>query len=311
MIDYTVDALVTDIKTTASIPTSQPRFSTEGIVKIMTRILQSKIVPMIMSCREEYFVDYEDFLIEQGNTTGYAIPSTAVGMKIRDVVLVNQSGLLNLTSLPRLSLEQISGYYFGQVVPFGFYIQNNRVILWPPNQTTQSNTLRMYFLRRTNVLTPSVNCGQVDSVATDIITLTADAPTDWAIGTVLNAIDNNPGFDTKARDLTITAVSSANVTVDSDVSALIFPDYWIALNGYSPIAQVPVELQQLLVQGTSLEILKSLGDTEGYQKLEVEYKDLTKFCMNVMTPRSDGNVKKCIDAGNGIADWCGFRWRSG
>ena len=130
----------------------------------------------------------------------------------------------------------------------------------------------------------------------------------WANGTILNAIDNEPGFNTIASNREITNISGNDVTLD-DVTD-IEEDFWMALEGYSPIAQVPVELQQLLVQGTALEILKSLGNTEGYQKLEIEYKDLTKFCKDAMTPRSDGNPKKAISAGNGLAEWCGFQWKS-
>ena len=307
MIDYTVDTLVTDIKTTASVPAAQPRFDPAGIIKIMTRILQSKIVPMIMSCQEEFFVAYQDYTIVQGNIIGYPIPKDAVGMKVRSVVLVNQASLTNLTALPRLSIEQISGYYFGQTVPFGFYIQNNNVILWPVNQTTPANTIRLYYLKRTNVLTSSQNCGQVESIAGNILTL-SNVPSTWANGTILNAIDNEPGFNTIASNREITNISGNDVTLD-DVTD-IEEDFWMALEGYSPIAQVPVELQQLLVQGTALEILKSLGNTEGYQKLEIEYKDLTKFCKDAMTPRSDGNPKKAISAGNGLAEWCGFQWKS-
>jgi len=307
MIDYTVDQLVTDIKTTASVPAAQPRFTTDGIIKIMTRVLQSKIIPMMMTTREEYFVDYEDYTIVQGNTTGYAIPTNAVGMKVRSVGLLNQSGALNLTNLPRLSLEQISGYYYGQYVPFGFYVQNNNIILWPPNQTTPSDTLRMYYLRRVNVLTSSVYCGQVESIAGNILTL-SDVPLSWVVGDTINAIDAEPGFNTVAREREITLISGNDVTLD-DVTDIAVTN-WIALDGYSPIAQVPVEVHQLLVQAASLEILKSLGDTEGYQKLAVEYKMLVSYVMDVITPRVDGSVKKAIPAGNGIASWCGFGWRS-
>lgn len=307
MIDYTVDQLVTDIKTTASVPAAQPRFDVAGIIKIMTRILQSKLVPMMMTVREEYFVDYEDYPITQGNLTGYAIPTNAVGMKVRSVALVNESGVLNLTNLPRLSLEQISGYYYGQYVPFGFYVQNNNVILWPPNQTTPSNTLRMYFLRRVNVLTSSENCGQVESILGNVLTL-SNVPAAWVVGDTLNAIDARPGFDTKARDRAITLISGNDVTLD-DVTDISVTN-WIAENDYSPIAQVPVEVHQLLVQAASLEILKSLGDSEGYQKLEFEYKQLVGYVMDVITPRIDGSIKKAIPAGNGIAQWCGFGWRS-
>lgn len=306
MIDYTVTPLVADVRTTASVPTVQPRFGVDGILKIMTRIMQTKIVPMMMTAQEDYFIDYEDFDIEQGNVTGYAIPNDAVGMKVHNVCLLNNSSVLNMTTLPRLSINRISGYYFGQVVPFGFYIQNNNVILWPPNQTSPARTLRMYFIRRTNVLVDPDECGQVDSIATDVFTM-SNVPTDWAVGSVLNAIDAEPGFGTTARSLTISNIAGSDVTLSP--YANVAETNWLALNGYSPIPQVPVEAHELLVQGTALEILKSLGNTEGYKKLMVEYKEMTGFVMDSITPRADGNPKKAISGGKGIAEWVGVRWR--
>lgn len=299
--------MVEDVRDIGSIPYAQPRYGEDGIIRVMQRIMTTKIIPMIMRVREEYFVSYEDFTIEQGNTTGYPIPSRAVGMKVRDVALLNQSGLLNLTNLPRLSLEQIGGYYFGQVIPFGFYIQNNRIILWPPNQTTPTNRLRIYYLERRLVLTSTQNCGQIESIAGNVVTLT-NVPAAWANGTILNAVDNNPGFDTVAAELEITNIAGNDVTLDTVED--LADGYWIAEEGYSPIAQIPVEAHELLSQATALEILKSLGDTEGYQKLEREYAQMTNDVMNVINPRADANVKKTVQAGNGIADWCGWRWRN-
>lgn len=304
--DYTVDTLVTDIRTTGSVPSAQTRFDDDSIINIMTRIMRTKVVPMMMTMREEYFVEYTDYSITQGNLTGYAIPTNAVGMKLRAVCLVNNSGQLNMTQLPRLSLEQISGYYFGQVVPFGFYIQNNNVILWPVNQTTPANTIRLYYIARTNKLTASTNCRQILSITGNDVTL-ADVPGAWTTATMLNAIDPLPGFNTQASSIDITNISGDTLTLD-DASALEEDD-WLAEDGYSPIAQIPVEAHQLLVQETALEILKSLGDTEGYNKLMIEKKELTSFIMSTINPRSDGNPKKAISAGNGIADWCGFRSR--
>lgn len=307
-LNYTTDELIDDVKTTASIPEAQPRFSTTGILRIMTRILQSKIVPMIMSVREEYFVNYEDYDIDPTNTTGYKIPSTAVGMKTRSVVLVNQSNQLNITSLPRLSLEQVSGYYYGMYVPFGFFVQNNNVILWPPNQSSLTNTLRIYYLERTKNLVLEEEAGQIEVIAGNVLTL-SNVPTDWATGTMLNGIYGIPGFETVANDREITNIASLDVTVD-DVTGLTVGD-WVSLQGYSPIAQIPVEAQQLLVQATALEILKSLGDTEGYQKLEIEYQTMVKYVMDVLSPRVDGSPKKVIGSGSGISEWVGFgSWSS-
>ena len=304
--DYTVDVLLGDVRTTASIPNVQPRFDDLGLLRIMTRILQTKVVPMIMACREEFFVDYKDYAIIQRNLIGYAIPSNAVGMKVRDVCLVNQTAMMNITTLPRLSLEQIGGYYFGQVVPFGFYIQDNNVVLWPVNQTTPCNTIRLYYIRRSNELIETTYCGKVLSVAGNDVTLVS-VPGDFGTGFVVDGIDDLPGFGVLANAQTISNVSGDTITI-SDASKLSAGD-WICPTGYSPIPQVPVEAHQLLVQETALEILKSLGDQEAYQALMVEKKELTAFVRAAMTPRADANPKKCISGGNAIADWCGFRWR--
>jgi hypothetical protein len=305
-VDYTVDVLLGDVRTTASIPNVQPRFDDPGILRIMTRILQTKVVPMIMACREEYFVDYLDYTIIQRNLVGYAIPPNAIGGKLRSVVLVNQSGLLNLTTLPRLSLEQIGGYYFGQVVPFGFYIQNNNVILWPVNQTTPSNTVRLYYLRRANELIGTASCAKVLSVAGNDVTCVA-VPGAMITGSVVDGIDDLPGFGVLANAQTISNVSGDTITI-TDASKLSEGD-WMCPSGYSPIPQIPVEAHQLLVQETALEILKSLGDNDGYQTLMVEKKELTGFVRDSLSPRADANPKKCKSGGNAIADWCGFRWR--
>jgi hypothetical protein len=306
MLNYTVDELISDVRTTASIPEAQPRFSDDGLLKIMTRVLQSKIVPMMMAVREEYFVAFKDYEIVQGNVTGYKIPSDAVGMKARSVVLLNQSNTLNMTNIPRLSLEQVSGYYYGQYVPFGFYVQNNNVILWPPNQTSPTNTLRIYYLSRTKNLVYSDEAGKVDAINSNIVTLES-VPDTWAVGNIVNVIYGEPGFETVLSEAEILDITSLDVTLDT-VTGITIGD-WVALKGYSPIAQIPIEAQQLLVQATSLEILKSLGDNEGYQKLEIEYQRMSQYVMDVISPRVDGSPKKAIGA-NSIGDWLG-PWSNG
>jgi len=307
LLNYTTDELIDDVRTTASIPEAQPRFTDDGLLKIMTRVLQSKIVPMMMACRKEYFVTFQDYEIDQGNTTGYKIPSDAVGMKARAVVLLNQASALNMTNLPELSLEQVSGYFYGQYVPFGFYVQNNNIILWPPNQTSPTNTLRIYYMARTKNLVYAENAGQVEVIAGSVLTL-SNVPDTWTTGNLVNVIYGDPGFETVLSNAEITNISGSDVTLDvvTDISV----GDWVALQGYSPIAQVPIEAQQLLVQATSLEILKSLGDTEGYQKLEIEYQQMVKYVMDVISPRVDGSPEKAISSGSGLMDYTG-NWANG
>ena len=162
-VQYTTTQLVAAIKRRGSIPSSQQLFTTEDFVALANDEMETVIVPSIMSVREEYFVGYTDIAVASSNTpVEVNIPADAIGQKLRDVCWVDTNG--QLTSIPRLELEQASGTIqldsYGQ--SSGFMVRANKIILYPSNQGT--GTLRLYYFKRPMQLASSQNSGQITAI---------------------------------------------------------------------------------------------------------------------------------------------------
>ncbi len=307
-VSYVIENQVTDLGVIVSRPNVDLQYSDTEIIEILDRVLRSKIVPLLMSVREEYFITYTDYTIEQGDTTGIPIPTDSIGMKLRQVAVVGNNQPQSVVSMPRLTLEQVNGTFPSQPVPQGFYIQNNSIIIWPV--PTAQMIIRLYWLKRPLKLTASENCRQIVSIDTgaETITLSSDVPDDWSAGS-FSSIRSTPGFD--SQTIVATAVNGSLMTF-ADVDSYDFEvGDWIAQLGYSNIAQIPIELFELQTQGGACEYQKGLGDTEAYQKLKVDYEAIKSDCLTVITQRVEGVNKKITTNGNGIADWTGSpgaRW---
>ena len=84
---YTLDDLIANIKIRGTIPTSQQMFTDSRFAAIATDEMQTTVVPQIMSCREDFFLVYEDEAITPG-TNAYSIPERAIGLKLKDLMIV-------------------------------------------------------------------------------------------------------------------------------------------------------------------------------------------------------------------------------
>lgn len=286
---HTTTHMIDDVKRIGNIPISQSTFSAADIVDYLNDEMESVLVPLLMSVREEFFVTYTDSDIT-ASTTSFAIPSTAIGQRLRDVVLVDTSGSSTVyTNLPRLTLEQIASE---TGATRGFHIIGNTVELYPSDAFI-GLTIRLYYFKRPNRLVIESATGQIQSINTGTNTLTLAAlPNSWTTSNTVDGIAANQPFNTVASGLTVSNISGFEITV-SDVSALQVNDY-IALEGTSPFAQLPTEAHQLLVQGTKVQMLESQGDTEGWKIAKVKYDATMKSLINTITPRVDGQYKKVV-----------------
>jgi hypothetical protein len=299
-VSYTTTQLIASIKRRASMPTSQQLFTDQAFIDLATDEMESNIVPMIMSVREEYFVKEIDYTIT-ASQIAYAIPPRAIGMKLRDVVLVTNPNTpqYSISSLPRLNLEDISNDVGSPyITPVGFYLKNNDVILYP----TPANTgtyLRLYYLERPLTLCTTSNAGQITSINTGTNEVTLSfVPNDWVVGDTINAVSSVPGFQTTVVSAEITALSDPTVTLDS-VDDLSVGD-WISLEGFSPIPQIPVEAQIVLAQATAVKCLEALGDREGMAAAERKLEQNKHDMLTMLNPRVDGAIQKVTNAGTGI-----------
>jgi len=292
---WTTSDLISSIKTRAMIPTSQITFTNEDLLSLADEELQTVIFPMMMSVKGDYFVTNDDQTIT--SAAEYPIPPDAIGLKIKDCFWIDPSDSeLREIQIPQVNLSDVTNQYI-QGWTWGFYIQNNSVIL-TPNQMT-GMTLRQKYYRRASKLIETSAAGQIVSIntGTNEITL-SNVPTTWAIGDDLSAVDQNPGFLTLASGLTIVAVTSPVVEI-ADVSLLSVGD-WICLDGDSPIAQIAPEAQPILAQSVAIKCLEALNDP-GLVSAQQKFEQIKSNFIQTMTPRVDNQAKKIVNRSGTLA----------
>lgn len=305
---YSVEELIENIKRRCSVPTSQLTYTPEDFALLANDELQGSVVPLIMSAREEYFVDFidvpntEDGIIE--------IPEQAVGAKLRTVAYKQGGSPLTLINLPRIDLDVVSGVGFANYNTLaGFFVQGNKLVLYPNTSVPAGTIIRLYYYKRSLVLADPSRYGQIISVDelsnTVVLSFT---PYDWAPGTKLNVVSQKPPFDVVAPEVEIVSISAPSVVLSSVVG--IKPGDYISDLGYSAIPQIPVEAHAYLAQLTAIKCLEGLGDREGMQAAQAKA-DLLKTSLLVMvSQRVDGSPKKVVNPSGGLRINSGM-WRRG
>jgi len=302
---YSTEQLIGMIKRACAVPTSQLTYTDNDWALMATNMLQTMVVPLIMSTREDYFVTFEDVL---SPADGYiAFPEHAVGAKLRNVCYISQRNPLILINLPRIDLDVVAGVGFFNVWTLaGFYVQGDNIVLYPNTSVPTNTPIRLYYYRRTLDLAAPSEYGQIQSINTGDNSIVLDnVPFTWETGTELNAIGSQPNFTITAEP-TIVTVSTPTIFLDS-VDGLSVGDYVSDL-GYSAIPQIPVEAMNYLAQLTAVVALEGLGDREGMaaaEKVSVAFKE---NLLTMISQRVDGSVKKVINPSGGLRIGAGS-WR--
>jgi hypothetical protein len=295
---YATEQLIENIKRRCSVPTSQLTFEDADFVALANDELQGEVVPLIMSAREEYFVEHVDVTVPGDRAID--IPAQAVGAKLRSVVYLKQQNPLVMVNLPRIDLDVVAGIGFFNMYTFaGFYVEGNQLKLYPPNSVPTNSPLRLYYFSRSLVLTDPANYGIVESVDANTNTvILSSLPADWQAGDKLNAVSALPNFAVTAKELEIVAVSSPSVILDS-VVGLNVGDY-VSRLGFSAIPQVPVEAHAYLAQLTAVKCLEAIGDRPGMEVAQAKATKLKDNLLIMMSQRVDGSVKKLVNPSGGL-----------
>lgn len=295
---YSTEELIENIKRRCAVPTSQLTYTNADFVALANDELQGEIVPLIMSTREEYFVDYVDVSSTADGVIPF--PEDAVGAKLRSVCYVQQTSPLVLNNLPRIDLDVVAGVgVSNQAAMAGFYIQGNDLVLYPNTSVPVGTQLRIYFYRRSLVLASPSTYGQVQSVDPNTNTVVLDfVPSAWVVGTNLNSVSGKPNFSTTNSLAAIVSLSSPSVVLDS-VEGIEAGDY-ISELGYSAVPQIPLEAHAYLAQLTAVKCLEGLGDTNGMQAAQAKADLLKKSLLIMISQRVDGSIKKIINPSGGL-----------
>lgn len=298
--DYTVDGMVSDVRNDYITPQSQNLFQDTDIVKHLDKAMRTKIIPLINSVREDYWVNNFDQAVT-GTSSGYTIPQRSSGAMLVNVVFVDPNN--NLIELNRLTSKKISSTFpFGYQLPlytYGFYMQDDKIFLYPQQaQTATQYTLRMIFMRRPNNLTLVSNCGKITNIVSNVITVD-NIDTTWTTATTFDIIQNFPQFTSIDDDASITNINSATneITLTSAPTDLAIGMY-LCPTLMSCIPQIPYEAYDVLIAATAARIARSLGDSQGLQLAEKNYEEASKDFVKLIEPRVQEATKKIVNRNN-------------
>lgn len=305
---FNMEVFIENVKRRCSVPTSQLTYTNEDFALLANDELQGEVVPLFMSAREEYFVDYVDIPTTSDGTI--EIPDYCIGAKLRTVAYKQAGSPLTLINLPRIDLDVVAGVGFSNYQTLsGFFVQNNSLVLYPNTSVPVGTTIRLYYYKRTLELAAPSQYGQVLSVDPNTNTVVLSfVPSTWEVGTKLNSVGSKAPFDISNGDLEITGLSAPSIILNS-VEGIEVGDY-ISELGYSAIPQIPIEGHQYLAQLTAAKCLEGLGDREGMNAALAKAQALKQSLLVMISQRVDGSPKKVVNPSGGLRINNGL-WRRG
>lgn len=315
---YSTDSLLPMLRLLPLMPSVQALFSNSDLVNVMDFEMSSKILPLIDNQAEEYFIVPSDIPYIQSVRT-YSLPVRATADKLRSVSFVDSNN--NEIRIPRLRPEDImsnvnsTGLAINPAL-WGFYLQNDKVILYLGSFTGSSNAykfLRLRFVRMPSTLVQEAACGQITAIAGNVVTISS-LPSTFTTSLTYDIVSNSPQmFVSQGDDLTITTITpltapAASITFTSlpqDVlgNTLAQVGDWVCLAMQSPIPQIPFKPGfQLLLQLSAAKCLEIHGDTQGFNVAMSQAADMKNYFISVITPRVDGNVIR-LTTPNSLYGW--------
>jgi len=309
--------LLADVRRSGMLPDSTPSgVADDDILAHATKEMYSRLVPLVLSVREEFFVQ-QDVVPLVANQQFYRVNERAIGNKLRDVYLVlpdsSQQRLARLT--PEAATEFLANPS-GAVYPWAYYMENDSVMVLPtPTASGQASLMLKYLMRPNRLRTDDTNhTPRIKTVYPNIPSAGTTRITHNGGGgfahttTPLDIVSTKPGFRTLMISTTPTGSGTYLGDHYVDVPSSALPsDFSTANNGggadfgdmlsvseLSAVVQLPPELHNLLYQRTLCRVLQSIGDLESLQAAEANAQQMERDAVGMIANRVESTAKKVV-----------------
>ncbi len=283
----TADRLLTGIKRRITLPASQALLTNEDILAFADDIISSRIVPMIESINQEYFVYKTDVPLVAGQSE-YSIPYRAIGRGLRDLKMQDANN--NLRNIALIALEDAQVYQ-ASTLTLGFFFKSDKIRLVPdvPSNITLEQSLQMWYRMPPSRLVTSSNAMLVLGVSGGDITV-GSVPDGYQVGTDVDFIQGKSGNTIYATDKTIQNISGTVVTFDpSDVPSDLAPGDYLSLAETSPVINfIPNEVYSLIESYTAQRVCYAISDFDGADRLAADISLEDKNMKMLLEPRVEG-----------------------
>jgi hypothetical protein len=297
-LSMTSSDLLASIKSRALIPVAQSAFSDADLLNFATEELNLKLVPSILSVREEFYVTTASVPVVS-NQSNYKIPYRAIGGRVR-FVYFSQADNRDV-ALAQVSMEDLIEYQ-ASVVSFqnsGFYLQNDEIIIVPSITGAASGNLKFKYYLKPNSIVELERGSKITAINTSTGELTVDdVPDNITSSSEIDFIGSTGNFKTKGFDIEPSAVNSTTNVITVAVGDIPYDlqvgDY-ICTAGESVIPQVPAELQVMLAQAVACRVLEALGDTTGLQNANAKLTEMEGKLLTVIDARVEAPGRKIVN----------------
>lgn len=292
----TGNSLVSSVRKRAMIPDDTKVYEDDDILAVLNEEMDALLLDKILILHEEHLTTHVDYDIN--NTGIYDIPHRAVGNKVRDVVIIDNGQHIETF---QISISELSNYKYGNETLYRpyFYVESNQIKFISKNLSGQK--IRIYYYLRPNLITKENRAAKISSIlhtpSQVTITLT-DVPKSFSVSKKYDIIGKDSPNKIKYMDLspnTSSNFSLNNVIFDKttslDFSELSVGDF-LSFAEESPVPNIPTELHPYLAQLAAVNILESIGDTEGLANAERKLRKMEDSLMNLIDNRVELAPKK-------------------
>lgn len=309
--DYTATELIASVQQRAQIALAARDFGTAQILRLFNEEIDGYLVPFVAQRKLEFWVESTDLAVSAG-TASYAIPSVAMGGKLRAIALL-QGGipyLLDQIDLPIAVASQ--GTQLNASPPSGYYFMGNSIVLFPP--PSSGSTLRVYYYRRPSQIVLPIACVQITGfpggAAGGFFRVTATAvPTPYAIGTLVDLVSNVPNFTPYVVGVAIGQMTSTTIDIAGAQPAGLAVGDWVSLAGTAPvITGCPADLINLLLQEVALKVSEAKGSEASTKLLAAGLAKAEASAGWTIQQRNDGAMRKLSAFPSDVA---GYGWLYG
>lgn len=173
----TTNKLIASVKRKGSIPESQQTFNEEDFLAFANEEMDLGLIPHVLTFHEEYFVHTE--LVEiVPYVTRYAIPTRAVGNKLRELAYSDDNG--GIFEMTQIHIDDLSSFQnnLTNITFTAFYVEGSDIVLMPDVGPTPTGFLRFSYYLRPNEIVPESRVAIINNIsrATGIVTGTTVGP---------------------------------------------------------------------------------------------------------------------------------------
>jgi hypothetical protein len=299
------DELLTSIKVRAAVPLAQASFSDDDLLNFATEEIELKVVPSVLSVREEFYVTTATIPLE-ANKSNYKIPYRSIGGRVRFVYMRQSNTDATAYPLAQIPLENLPIYQDNTFAYqySGFYLQNDELVILPPIKGGVSGQLIIHYYMKPNKVVPMSRGAKIIAIDTTTGEIQVDeVPANIAANEEVDFIQAKSNHKTKGFDVLVTAVNvnAGLISVNpNDIPTGLEVGDFICSAGETVIPQVPSELQVMVAQAVACRVLEAIGDTQGLANANAKLQEMETKLLPIIDARVEAPGRKVVNTNSFI-----------